>query len=34
MIDCGESDEMMKISEKVAKSDTYKGFSNNISFFI
>ena len=33
MVDCGESD-MIKISEKVDKSDTYKEFSSHISFFI
>ena len=31
MLDCGESDRMMKISEKMDKSDTYKMFSCNIS---
>ena len=35
MVNCSESDKMMKISGKVDKSDTYKGFnSSDISFFI
>ena len=34
MIDFGESDKMIKISRKVDKSNTYNGFSRNISFFI
>ena len=35
MVDCDdESDKMMKISGKMDKSYTYKGFSSNISFFI
>ena len=34
MVDCGESDKMMKISGKVGKLDTYKRFCSNISFFI
>ena len=34
MVDFGESDKMIKISEKVDKSNTYNGFSDNISFFI
>ena len=33
MIDFGESDKMIKISGKVDKSNTYKGFSGDISFF-
>ena len=27
MVDCGESDKMIKMSGKMDKSDTYKGFS-------
>ena len=34
MIDFGESDKMIRISEKVEKSNTYNVFSSNISFFI
>ena len=34
MIDFGESDKMAKISEKIDKSDAYKGFYRDISFFI
>ena len=34
MIDFGESDKMIKVSRKVEKSNTYNGFSGNISFFI
>ena len=34
MVDYGESDKMMKISGKMAKSDIYKESSSNISFFI
>ena len=34
MVDGGDSDKMMKISGKMDKSDTCKGFSSNISFFI
>ena len=34
MIDFGESDKMIKISEKVDKSNICNGFSGNISFFI
>ena len=33
MVDFGESDKMMKISGKMNKSNTYNGFSGNISFF-
>ena len=33
MVDFGESD-MIKIREKVDKSNIYKGFRNNISFFL
>ena len=32
--DFGESAKMIKISEKVDKSNTYNEFSGNISFFI
>ena len=31
MVDFGESNKMMKISGKLDKSDTYKGFESNIS---
>ena len=34
MVNFGESDKMRKISGKVDKSNTYNGFSGNISFFI
>ena len=34
MVDFGESDKMIKISGKVDKSNTFNGFSGNISFFI
>ena len=35
MVDCGEYDKKIKISGKMDKSDTYKGFcSSDISFFI
>ena len=34
MLDWGESDKMMKISEKMDKSNTYKRFCSDISFFI
>ena len=34
MIDCDESDKMTKISGKMDKSDTHKGYSSDISFFI
>ena len=34
MVECSESNKMMKMSKKLDKSDTYKGFSSNISFFI
>ena len=34
MVDHDESDKIMKISEKVDKSDTYKGFSSDISLLI
>ena len=34
MVDFCESDKIIKISGKVDKSNTYKGFSGNISFFI
>ena len=34
MIDFGESYKMIKIRGKVDKSNTYNGFSGNISFFI
>ena len=34
MVDFGESDKMIKISGKMDKSGTYKGFRSNISFFI
>ena len=32
MVNCGESDKMMKISGKADKSDTFKGFSCNTLF--
>ena len=34
MVDFGEFDKMMKISEKVDKLNTYNGFSSNILFFL
>ena len=34
MVNFGESDKMIKVSRKVDKANTYKGFSANISFFI
>ena len=34
MVDFGESDEMIEISGKVDKPNTYNGFSHDISFFI
>ena len=34
MIDFGKSEQMIKISGKVDKSNTYDGFSCNITFFI
>ena len=34
MVDFGESDKMIKINGKVDKSNSYNGFSSNISFFI
>ena len=34
MVDFGETDKMIKINGKMDKSDTYNGFSSNISFFI
>ena len=34
MVDLSESDKMIKISGKMDKSDTYKGFTSDISFFI
>ena len=34
MVYSGESDKMIKISGKADKSNTYNGFSGNISFFI
>ena len=34
MVDCGESDKMIKINGKMDTSDTSKGFSSNISFFL
>ena len=34
MVDFVESDKLIKIRAKVYKSNTYDGFSNNISFFI
>ena len=34
MVDFGESDKMIKIGGKVIKSNTYHGFTGNISFFI
>ena len=34
MVDCGESDKMVKISGKMDKSDTYKGLISDISYFI
>ena len=34
MVDFGEFDKMIKTSGKMDKSDTYNGFSSNISFFI
>ena len=33
MVNFGESDQMIKISEKMEKSDTYKWFSSHILFF-
>ena len=32
MVDFGNSDKMIKVSGKVDKSNTYDGFSSNISF--
>ena len=34
MVDFGEFNEMIKISGKIDKSDTYNRFRRNISFFI
>ena len=34
MVDFGASDKMIKISWKIDDSNTYNGFSGNISFFI
>ena len=34
MVDFGKSDNMIKISGKLVKSNSYNGFSSNISFFI
>ena len=34
MADFGESDKMIRIRKRVDKSNTYNGFSGNISFFI
>ena len=34
MVDFGESDQMIKVSGKMEKSDTYKKFSRDISSFI
>ena len=34
MVDFGKSDKMIKLSGKVTESNTYNGFSSNISFFI
>ena len=34
MVGFGESDKMIKISEKADKSNSYNGFTSNISFFI
>ena len=34
MVDFDEFDKMIKISGKMDKSKTYKGFSRNIAFFI
>ena len=34
MVDFGESDNMIRISGKVNKSNTYNEFRGNISFFI
>ena len=34
MVDFGKSDKMIKIRGKVDKSNTYNGFSSNISIFI
>ena len=34
MVDFGESEKMIKIRGKMNKSDIYKGFNSNISYFI
>ena len=34
MVDCGESGKMIKISGEMDKSNNYKRFSSDISFFI
>ena len=34
MVDCGEPEKIIKVSEKMDKSYTYKGFSSYILFFI
>ena len=34
MVDLGESDKIIKINGKMGESNTYNGFSSNISFFI
>ena len=34
MVEFGESGKMIRISEKMDKSDTYKEFNSDISFFI
>ena len=34
MVNFGETDKRIKISEKVHKSNTYNGFTSNVSFFI
>ena len=34
IVDCGESDKVIKISGKMDKSDSYKGFSCDILFLI
>ena len=33
MVECGESDKIIKISGKMDKSDTYKGFSSHSKHF-
>ena len=34
MVDLGKSDKMIKINGKIEKSNTYNGFSSNITFLI